>query len=380
MDYCALVLRNNLTVTKEFNETIFNRMEDESNFIITTLENYQVLFEEAQVATNNASNQTTGVFAKLAEFFKRIFGIFSEKTKSMFESNKAWMDANFNKFDKIDYSKLKIQMIPFWNMPINRLKTDLYTIQKQTDKIMSNKQTLEKYKNLDEIKKDIYSEYLDANDDLTNGLKNYYRGGNAKGVEAIALEGDKLKTQVIEFKNYCFNYGKDIEPMVKALMDASEKEFQRVEKVLKTRPVSENFCLVENTFYSSTDIAQLDSFILLEADQPKQPEKTTDEPKKLADTTKKTNHTEVTIVNKSDAEQKKTDEVNQKYDGLSTIELIFLKNNMQIKQLVISALMTVLEERFKAYMNALKAIIKEAGSTVDNDPDEKGTKKAMGTK
>ena len=373
MDYSLLVLKHNLSVTREFNESIFIRMEDESNFVINVLENFQIIFEEAQVASTTDKNQAN-VFQRLAEFFKKIFGTFAEKTKAIFESNKAWMDENFNKFDKIDYSKLKIQMIPFWTMGMNRLKSDSYVIQRKIQKVMSNKSSLEKYKDLDAIKKDIYSEYLDTNDDLTNGLKNYYRVGNSKSSnEAVSLEGPSLKEKVAEFKTYCFNYGKDIAPYVKALMDEAEKDLQRIEKTLKARPATENFCLVENALYLNTDLAQSNNFILLEAEEPVKP----DAPKPDE---KPANHTDVKIVNKADEGQKAEDDANTKYSGLSTVELIFLKNTIQIKQLSISALMTVLEERFRAYMNALKAILKEAGQTTENTPDVKNTKKAMGDK
>jgi len=167
--------------------------------------------------------------------------------------------------------------------------------------------------------------------------------------------------------------GKNIAPYVKALMDEAEKDLQRIEKTLKARPATENFCLVENALYLNTDLAQSNNFILLEAEEPAKP----DAPKPDE---KPANHTDVKIVNKADEGQKAEDDANTKYSGLSTVELIFLKNTIQIKQLSISALMTVLEERFRAYMNALKAILKEAGQTTENTPDVKNTKKAMGDK
>ena len=365
-NYTLDVLKHNLSITKEFNESIFDRMENESEYIMKILENYQ-LVTEADQSINN-TNQQTSIFEKISEFFKRLFGIFSEKTKAVFDSNKQWMNDNFNKLDKIDYTKLKIQMIPFWNMTLNRLKTDSANIQKTMEKIMSNKNSLEKYRDLNTIKKDIYGEYLDNNGDLTNGLKNYYRTGNAKESNTtIALEGATLKDKINEFKTYCFNYNKDIVPFVKALMDSSQKEIQQIEKVIRSRPISENFCLVENALYVNTDIAQISGFILLEADQQK-PDDT------------KTKPTDVKLVNKADDTQNKDDEANTKYNGMSTNTLIFLKNNMQISQLSVSALMTVLEERFRAYMNALRVIINESKQTANNNPDEKNVKKTMGEK
>ncbi len=371
MDYGLEVLKNNLKTVREFNELIFNKMEDESDFIINTLENYQVIFEEAQQVMD--STKQAGFFQRLADFFKRLFGVFSEKTKSIFESNKKWMDDNFNKLDKIDYSNIEIKMVPFWNMSLNRIKADSYAMARKITTIMTNKQTLEKYKDFDTIKKDIYGAYLDDNGDLTNGLKNYYRTGNSKGsIEMVSLKGNTLKEKINEFKTYCFNYGKDIEPFVQNLMATGEKELQRVEKTLKSRPVEENFCLVENTFYNATDVAQFNGFTVLEAEQPK-----SNDTKK--DTS--TKPTEVQIVNKDDDKQKEEeDTTNQKYSGLSTNELLFLKNIMQIEQVSISALMTVIEERFKAYMNALKAIIGEGGEKVDNTPNIKETKKSIGGK
>jgi len=362
MDYCLETSIFHLEYDKDFFSTLLERMEEESEFINKSLNNNYIVLE-----SDTTNNQ--GIWEKIKTFFKRIFGVFSEKTKTIFDSNKKWMDENFNKLDKINYDKLKITMWPFWLMTINDIKGVLSTIQGIADNELNNPKKLEKYKNVDDMKNTLFKEYFNEDNDLTLGLKNKFRSNNPKGpIKTQELSGGELKTKVGEFREYCYNYGKDITPMVQAWINKAEQSLTRIEKVLK-ESIGMDFCLIENIIYSNTDLIYCSNFeAIFEADNTTQTNDKRKDEKKPGESTKPT---EVSVVNTDDKNKVDEQNENKKYSDVSNSQLTMYKNIAQIIQLAITSAMTVLEERFSAYLNALKKIVAEGGNNINNNPDEK---------
>jgi len=361
MDYCLETSIFHLETDKQFFSTLLERMEQESQSINKSIDDNFIVLEA------DTTNNNQGIWEKIKAFFKRIFGVFSTKTKTLFDSNKKWMDENFNKLDKINYDKLKIVMLPFWSMTINDIKGVLNTIQGIADNELNNPKRLEKYKDVDEMKNTLFKEYFNEDNDLTLGLKNKFRSNNPKGpIKTQELSGGELKNKVAEFKDYCYNYGKDITPMIQALINKAEQSLNRIERVLKE---SINFCLVESAFYSQTELFYCSNFeAVFEADETNKDDKKKDE-KKPGDAS--TKPTEVSVVNTDDKSKVDEHEENKKYSNVSNSQLTMYKNIAQIIQLAITSAMTVLEERFSAYLNALKKIVAEAGGNINNNPDDK---------
>ena len=358
MDYCLETIINNLEFDKEFFSTLLERMEFESDFINSSIDANHIVLE---------ANNNQGIWEKIKAFFKSIFGTFTTKTKLLFDSNKKWMDENFNKLDKLDYSKLKIDMIPFWLRSIDGVKSDVTNINGIADNVLNNPKKLNSYKYMDDVKKKLFKDYLNEDGDLTIGFKNKFRVGAAKGpIKTVELTGDALKKEVTEFKDYCFNYGKDIVPMVQSWINKAEQSLTRIEKVLK-ESINMNFCLIENSMYSNTDIAYCSNFDVVFEAEVNQNDKTSD--KKSADASVKP--TQVTVVNTDNKEETDKHDETKKYSGLNTSQLTMYKNVAQIIQLAITSAMTVLEERFHAYINALKGIVGKGGEGKDNTPEEK---------
>lgn len=357
------VTAKHILFNKEFNEILFERMEAESEFMIACLEDHHILLEEVGTQTNA---KTESLWERIKSFFQRLINVFKGKAKSLFESNKEWMDNNFNKLDKINYADLKISALPYWEMPMEKMRDVASAVETKIRSAATNPKSKETYSDMNKLKSELLSNYLDENGDLTIGLKNTYRCGQPKGpIKPVALEGPNLERLVKEFKNYCYNYGKDIEPFIQGLMNKAEKEIKTIEGMIKNIAAKESFCLVENSLYSETELKYCDNFIVLEAEAPAKEEPKKEEPKVL-DASKQP--TKVEVVNKGDANQKETDDIKQTYSKLNSDQLSFAKNAMQIYQLSISALMTVLEEKFSAYLNALKGIVNEAGKGISNDP------------
>jgi len=362
MDYCLETSIFHLEINKEFFSTILERMEEESKFINDSINNNFILLE-----ADDNTNKNQGIWESIKAFFKRIFGMFSEKTKTLFDSNKKWMDDNFNKLDKINYDKLKISMLPFWLMSVDRIKNVVNRIQEIANNELNNPKNLEKFKDIEDMKSNLFRNYLNEDNDLTLGFKNKFRVNNPKGpIKVEELEGAELKSKAVEFKNYCYNYGKDILPVVQAWISKAEQSLNRVEKVLKE---SADFCLIENTLYCNTDLVHCSNFeVVFEADDSQNDNKKKDE-KKPGDAS--TKPTEVSVVNKDNKEDVNAQEENKKYSNLNSTQLNMYKNIVQIIQLSITSAMTVLEERFRAYLNALKSIVAEGGKDTNNNPDEK---------
>lgn len=370
MDYCLEATKAHIEFNKEYGNILFERMEKESDLIFSCLENdYHIILEEADNATDNT--KTVSLWEKIKAFFAKLFGVFQEKVNSLFERNKKWMDDNFNKFDKLDYSNIKISLIPFWwDESLNKSKTISGQIESKLRAIASNSKSLEQYKNTDSIKKDILKDYLDENGDLTNGLKNLYRVGNTKGpLKTVDIQGEKLKEQVSEMKDYCFNYGKDATQYIKGLMNRAQNEIKVIEGMIKTA-TTESFCLLENSFYSQSSISICDNInVLLEEGNDNQ-----DQQQNTGNNNSKPKNpkpTNVEVTDTSNKEENEKDKVKETYKGLKEDQLGFAKSVMEIFQLNISALMTVMEERFNAYLNALKGILgKTESQKADNNPGE----------
>ena len=366
MDYCLEATKVNIQINKDFREMLIERMEFESKFMTTCLEDFHIMLEDAGSTVKKTGES---LWDKIKKFFAGIFGVFKSTSEKLFANNKEWLDTNYNKFDKIDYTNIKIEMLPFWWDPsLDKCKGIVSQIEQKLKNVATSKNNTKQYKDIKDLKEKLLKEYVDENGDLTNGLKNIYRVGNARGpLKTVNVEGNQLREQALHMRDYCFNYGKDVSTYISNLMRNAEKEIQVIEKMMTTaptQPTKESFCLVENALYKDTELAYCDNFIVLEADENAQ--NTNKEGVKEKDGST-TNPTEVKVVNKENKNQQKEDNMKQQYNGQGYNELAFAKSVVQVYQLSITALMTVLEERFSAYIKALHHIIDEGGKDIDNN-------------
>lgn len=352
MDYTSITLEEQLINDKLLYTNLLEQMVLESDLIISCLESYQVLLEEAE-KIEKTQTKTVSILTKLKEFFKRLLGLFTKKTMELFNNDNEWMNKNLGKLDSIDFSNIKIEMIPFWNMDVNKMKTAVTKINDKINSVINDKNNLPKYNDIEAFKSDILKEYLDDSGDLVKGLKNYFSVGNAKGpLKYVSLEGDQLKKTSNLFKEYCQSYKSVVIPFINSLMNSIETNISSIEKTIKSRSVKESYCLVENSFFIDNDLQQFPSFIILEAEQPAENNKPDNNQTEKQDEVKRT---KVTVVNKESDDKKDGEKT---YKDYSSDQLMFVKNAMKVNQLILSSLMTILEEKYRAYLTALKGIIK----------------------
>jgi hypothetical protein len=341
-------------------------MEIESDFVMNCLESGIIPVTEAENVTNASNEKKQSWWEKLKAFFARIFGVFQDKAKAMFANDKKWMDENFNKLDKIDVTNAKMDLYPFWTMSMNRLRNDAKNFENKLNTIANrgNVEELAKYKDIETLKKEVYSDYLDENGNLTEGLKNYYRVGNAKGpIKQVTVTGADLKRLIPEWKQYCQSYQSDVVPLIQKMMTDAENQLKKIETAINNKiNVKEAFCDIENAPYSKTELAYCENFVLLEAENTTPPAK----PEEKKEDNKPASPTSVKLVNTGDAKQAQNDAENTKYKNMSSDQLVFMKNYTMVMQTDISCMMTVMEERFRAYMNAMKALVAEFGKEIDN--------------
>lgn len=363
MDYTLETLNFHLEAAREFNSMLFEQMERESDFILSCLENMTVIME----ATNNDEDKRN-FFQKIIDFIKRLFGVFTEKAKNIVQTNQKWMDENFPKMDKFDFDGLEIDMVPFWSMDVNNMSSEATKVMNKIQSVIKNNDAA-KYKDMENVKTELFKEYLDENGELAGGFKNFYRVGNARGpLKTVNLKGNELRTKVLgDFRAYCLGYKSTVIPAIKKLADTADQDFKRINDTLKRKqPTQESFCLVEDLPYSQTDLVYCENFVVLEAEQPAQDKK--DDKPQQQNNDNKDKPVSATKVQMTDHGSKENAEKQQELDGLSSDQLAFAKNVAQVSQISISAFMTVAEERFNAYLNATKQIVKaRAGKETTSD-------------
>jgi hypothetical protein len=354
MDYAAQTLIYHSNMNHKFNEILFEQMELESQYILESLGMVEVVTE---APVTDPQGNKANFFARLIEFLKTVFKTFVNKIKQLVANDKTWLQKNYTLFDDINTDGLEINIIPFWNVPVNQIDSLSGRVFSAVRGMTNDPSKVDKFDNIEELKNQAFKQYLDENGNMVNGLKNYFRTGKAAGpLQQVKLGGSELKTKILqEMRTYCKDYESKILPMVQKQINESEKDIQLIERNLKNRrPAKEQFCLIENMLLSQTELGYT---ILQEADgqqDTNQVDRTVTKP------------TKVTMTDHGDA---KTAEKNDTYETLSTKELTMLKNLAQINQWVVTSVMTVCEERYHAYMTVMRQVLKARGVKKKSEND-----------
>lgn len=371
MNYVLETLNFHLDIDKEFNNVLIEQMQYESEYIMAVMDSMIIVTEAAETTT--VDGKKVGIFARIKEFLSKILKFFTDKLKTISEKNKDWLEANKQVLEKLNYDGLQIEMFPFWTVDF---KAKAGEVRSQVTRVLnasnSSQHKLE-FKELENVKKDLFGIYLDENNDLSNGAKNYFRVGKpmSKDARPISLGGDDLKKQILSnFYPYCLNYAQETLSEVKVVVDVSINQLTRIEQAFNSIPqgqgVKESFYAIENAYFSDTSLRYATNLIVLEAEQPAATNTTLKDNTKPAPDAPKTDAkpaspTAVTLHNSSNnAVNTAASNVSQ----MSTDDALVVKNIAQCVQTVASALMTVAEERYMAYINAMKQVVSARKSTV----------------
>lgn len=319
-----------------------------------------LVMEAGEVAktVKNGTSKVHSSLKRLIEFIKNIFGRFKEFITSAFQSNEKWMIDREKDFDTMNYSGLGISMVPYWEgKNQDSTYTQIYNrIKSFSDRASSNNDFAQKFIT-DEGKLETLEPYLDGDNDATNGIKNILRVGNKNGLDAVELRENDLKSKITsEFIPYVKNHAKLVANIERRVKDL-ERLMDNMESELRKRNVSESF--IEGINLSSTDLMFCENFqVILEAENA---DNNNSEQKK-EDANKKDSTTGNTKVEVLDRKSKQEQEQDEQIKNESTIELRIATQTGKLVQLALSCYMTVSEERYSAYFNAIKAVYKEANT------------------
>lgn len=347
----------------EFLEYLQERMEIESDMILSCMENNIILEAEGEQKTNK-----TSWLDKAKELIHKVFGKFIEKfTDNSTEKKLEWFEKNKDKFANLDYSGLSTKLSPRW-------KYSTQTMTATTSKIIGMLETnnfpkpneLENLKSREEVEK-----YKEFGKITINGktfgesVKIKFSGGTDGEPELITINENSSPS----FSDVCLkyaipyitNYKKTIASFRQLLqsydrvLDASKTEIERLEK----SQLKESYVLIEDCPLSESSI-----FYLLEADN----EETKTEGARINDNKNDEKPKEGKIVdnNKENANNKET-------TALSA-QLQYSKHCINLVQLTMATYLTETEKRFNIYMTLLQDTLKSRGKDIETKVDDNKNK------
>lgn len=349
-DYSLAMKRCIVEAKRDCNIDMLAIMESEADFIFSCMESMSIIDGYDVI---REAKETTSIWEKLKAFFNKIFEVFTNKTKKMFDIDIKWLNANSEALRRGNYDGLSIEMYPYWNMPVDKIKSEL---QNATNKVFNDIRNIKRYVinaanklDKDNITFNYIKRYDDGNGNTTEGFKNYLRTGNAKNPKATALSGAQIKSRIDEMIKYCTTYNNSIVPYIKKQMDAIDREVKKIETTMKS--VKEHTIFIEDSYILETSLRYCTGVeTLLEADNDDKPSPTQ---VKVTSTKNDENNTEK---NTDDNKPKEKDGKTIDYSKHSKYELRYLNEGLGHIKLMLTATMSVFEERYIAYMKALRSL------------------------
>lgn len=376
MDYTHILLEAQLESSRLFNEEIFNVMEQESDFMQASLESMIVVTE----ALDNAKAKVKDFFQAIIDFINKIVTTFIANVKKLFGNQKQWMADNFPKLQDLNYVGLEVSMVPLWLVDVNKMQSTARQILQKVSSVSMDKNAADKNKTMDDVKKNIFNDYLDENGDLAGGLKNFYRVGKSQGpLKAVVLKDNDLGQKINSiFKTYCNNYQSQMVSFINQISTQTKNQLNMINNSLKRAQLKESYSLLEETDFANTELAYCKDFALLEADTTQNNTQNNNQQTQQGNTNTNNNANKsasATKVETTDLGNKSNSEQQTQYDSQSSAQLILAKNIASVAQLSVTALMTVSEEKFNAYLAAIRQVIAARGKKAPSTKEVPENKK-----
>ncbi len=326
-----------------------------------------------------AGAKAKDLVAKFVEFFKNLYKRFIDNIQTLFQNNNKWLEERQDEFKEFDYSNMSTEMVPYWDGKVDTSSLKVVNAglgSVAIRKILGDSKMLEDLNTLSKFQETHMKQYLDRDGDLKEGLKNYFRVSLPSGKDRVKLEGNNLRTLVLNtFIPNILNYSKYV--------DAAETELAKVNRelgVIAAEIDKRGLEVKESALFGrdimDTEIAVHESLLaVFEAEGDNKTNSNNVKDSSTGDRTK----VEITKDNRSDQQKQGnaendrfTDRVSKENDNM----LQLLRNVSTTEQLVVTSYLTVMEERYTAYMNALKAIWKASNTRGGrNKPKEEKEKK-----
>lgn len=324
---------------------------------------------KAVQGVKKAGAKAKQIVDRMIQFIKNMFARLVDTMQTWFQNSGKWLEARKGAFSKFKYDDLSIEMIPYWegnkSNPIQR--TSRSVLQYIADAFKANGVSKEEF-DFDTFTERRLQYLLDTDGDLTEGMKNFYRVGNAKGKNRVNLSSSGLRSQVInEFIPTILNYNNYIQ------------EAQNVQRTLDSRTsalaieMDKRGIVAESALfglpYNETLFATFEQF--------------SDIVRENTPASSDSNRTKVTMGRDTRTQnQKDDDEEDKMYStNLKTKnngEMRILNNVLRAEKLMMSSYLTVMQERYSAYMNALKAIWSAANNVGGRNEGVNGEGKVVG--
>lgn len=348
-----------------------------------------VVFEDVELTDKKSNGDDKGIFTKLVEFIKKIIAKFMDTAANLFKTNKGWLESHakdFEGFTDQQYGGIKFTIVPYWTSPALQLppcSMKVENVEKEVDK----HETDTDFKNAmyPNLKK------LSINGDIIEGAKIYYRGGSNNLVE---VSGNDVRTRVTGMLQYCNTYAeiankvRDVGDAITKDLEKAQKEYQDAVNESAVMSIAEGIPVAETLFASMPWIHNGVETVFeqggatpegrgVNMERQASGEIKTGESK---DGVEKDKNGQVATVGADGKEQKPASEMTEqekkeaeekkkaKVKGKSRIKLYY-----QTQSKVYTAMMTITEEKYYAYLRTLRQIHTaiKGMSSESSKPEEK---------
>lgn len=355
MDYITEALNNSFIFNKNNNEVELNGLQYEFDTLEYCLKEGIVFYEITQESLGDVAKSFEKFVKNIIEFFDKIINSFIKKVKELTDINGKWLSKNTAKFASLDFTNLKTTLYPEWNMPYNKIKTELDNISSLLNNI-PNDEELKELQDRDSIIKEKFSKYIPEGKDARDSFIQYFTIGNSKvEMKQVSIEGNDFKNKCLkEFIPYVDTYSTTVGNDLKNRKNKITASLRKINSSLVfssgREKVGESFLSLEDLYYP-----------LIEAEQPAQSE---NDNKEKQSNNKDKEPSPGTVVNKEkDAEK-------NKYNNMNNLQIKYVKIVTQLNQLAVACAMNVLEKRYKTYIKILRSTIKATTAPSDNKKEK----------
>lgn len=347
MNYIEDSLLFEMAAVEESNKSITEQMYGELNLLLEYTNDLSVLLE--------AKGEKEGVIKSIMTFIKNLIDRFMDKARLLTRNNAAFIKRNAKTLESDDVRKLNIALTPYWTQ--KDPETVCAEFNKKITVILKNNGS--EADTTESLKKSVANQYLDNDDNLTQGLKNYFRTGNAKTTEKkVNVSGGALGTLITKMVKFTEDYESTLRPKTNEMLrtinnfkgiadteinsrdnstikDTDKKEGQTSVKVQEKDVKESALLMLEGALLGNTFNGEFYGETILQEAEQKSNTKVdvksfkTEEERKLADSTK----------------------------TQSTDSLKRLKNGLSILQNILAVSLTIYEEQYTTYFNTIKAIV-----------------------
>lgn len=332
-----------------------------------------------------AGTKVKDIINRIIEFFKNLYKRFVDNMQTWFQNSGKWLEARKEDFSKFDYTEMSTEMVPYWEGKLDTsFKVSTNKIMDSLRFVFASASSVDDFLQIENYQQKYLKEYFDRSNDLKEGLKNYYRVNVAAGKDRVAIKGQTLRNLVNStFIPTILNYQKYVNDADTQLKNINNK-LNATAADLDRRDITTESALFQDSFENTDFYMHEELKAVLEAETAVANKTTKREDPNAKDSASNDNTKVELNRDKRSAAQKADDDDNSNFktnvQGKNNNQVRALNNILSSQQLMVTSYLTVMEERYTVYMNALKAIW-QASNTVggrnkdtNNEPDTANNK------